>query len=247
VCSGDEYDLGTPNETFGGPGRGIGGEKGQLYANDSGQGHVFIFHDTRVSGLDDPNSTNAPALHILNFPHPITIHSITAVDIDEDDFVIFRLCSAPVCDRFAEDSNMTPFRAPVTGKNGKAVVITDAGDMGKGTPGVVSMTIRTQGSVALDDITFSIEQESAPASSLTAYPNPFNPSTTIRFSIEEQGYVQLMVYDVLGREVRRLVDSVQDSGSHEVTFSSGDLPSGTYLYRLETPDGALTQRMLLLK
>jgi len=142
---------------------------------------------------------------------------------------------------------MTPFRAPVTGKNGKAVVITDAGDMGKGTPGVVSMTIRTQGSVALDDITFSIEQESAPASSLTAYPNPFNPSTTIRFSIEEQGYVQLMVYDVLGREVRRLVDSVQDSGSHEVTFSSGDLPSGTYLYRLETPDGALTQRMLLLK
>ena len=79
------------------------------------------------------------------------------------------------------------------------------------------------------------------------HPNPFNPQTTIRFSVPEASVVKLVVYDVLGREVRVLVDGVRQAGVHEVVFEAGDLPSGTYLYRLETPQGSFVQMMLLVK
>lgn len=80
------------------------------------------------------------------------------------------------------------------------------------------------------------------------YPNPFNPSTTIRFGLPEQSVVRLIIYDMLGREVHRLVDGlVFEDGNHEVTFEAGDLPSGNYLYRLETPEGSFMQMMQLLK
>lgn len=80
-----------------------------------------------------------------------------------------------------------------------------------------------------------------------AFPNPFNPSTTLRFALPEQANVRLVVFDVLGREVERLVDGVQPAGYHEVNFDAGNLPSGTYLYRLETPTGSFTKSLLLLK
>ena len=58
-------------------------------------------------------------------------------------------------------------------------------------------------------------------------PNPFNP-TTIAYSLLQAEQVRLSVYDVLGREVRRLVDRDQAAGRHEVVFEAGTLPSGTY-------------------
>ena len=79
------------------------------------------------------------------------------------------------------------------------------------------------------------------------YPNPFNPQTTIRFSVPESAQVRLIVYDVLGRQVRVLVDGTREAGTHEVVFEAGNLPSGTYLYRLETPAGSFVQTMQLVK
>ena len=79
------------------------------------------------------------------------------------------------------------------------------------------------------------------------YPNPFNPQTTIRFSVPEPSPVRLVVYDVLSRQVRVLVDGVRDAGMHEVVFEARDLSSGTYLYRLETPAGSFVQVMQLVK
>lgn len=79
------------------------------------------------------------------------------------------------------------------------------------------------------------------------YPNPFNPSTTIRFSLAEKAQVQLVVYDMLGRAVERLIDGGLAAGLHEVSFNAGNLPSGTYLYKLETPHRTFTQTMVLLK
>ena len=79
------------------------------------------------------------------------------------------------------------------------------------------------------------------------YPNPFNPVTTIRFGTPEAAAVTLVVYDLLGREVERLVDGSVAAGRHTVTFEAGDLPSGLYVYRLTTPAGSFTQTMLLLK
>ena len=79
------------------------------------------------------------------------------------------------------------------------------------------------------------------------YPNPFNPETTLRFEVPAAAHVKLAVYDVLGREVRVLVDGIREAGRHEVTFEAAGLPSGMYLYRLETPQGSFTKTMQLIK
>ena len=79
------------------------------------------------------------------------------------------------------------------------------------------------------------------------YPNPFNPQTTIVFDLPARAKVKLVIYDLLGREVRVLVEGVREAGVHEVVFEANQLPSGTYLYRLETVAGSFVQRMLLVK
>ena len=79
------------------------------------------------------------------------------------------------------------------------------------------------------------------------YPNPFNPRTTIPYALAEAGPVRLAVYDLLGREVARLVDRVQPAARHEVSFAAGHLPSGVYIYRLETDHGIWTRQLTLLK
>ncbi len=85
-----------------------------------------------------------------------------------------------------------------------------------------------------------------------AYPNPFNPSTNISFSIDRPASVKLVVYDVLGREVVRLVDRALNAGQYEVNWNGMSeygvqVSSGMYFYRLEVNDRLLTRRMVLMK
>lgn len=79
------------------------------------------------------------------------------------------------------------------------------------------------------------------------FPNPFNPSTTFEYTLDRTMEVKVRVYDVLGRVVATLVDGVQPAATYRVTFDAGDLASGLYLYRLETPNQVITRRMVLLK
>ena len=79
------------------------------------------------------------------------------------------------------------------------------------------------------------------------YPNPFNPSTTIQFSIPESGYVRLSVYNMIGEEVKVLVDEKKDAGFYEKTFDASNLPSGAYVYKLESPGLVQAKKMLLMK
>jgi hypothetical protein len=64
------------------------------------------------------------------------------------------------------------------------------------------------------------------------YPNPFKPSTKIRFEIRDLGFVTLKVFDVLGREVATLINEVKQPGSYDVEWNAGGMPSGVYFYRL---------------
>jgi PKD repeat protein len=82
---------------------------------------------------------------------------------------------------------------------------------------------------------------------LTASPNPFNPATEIQFGIGQAGRVQLQVYDVRGRLVATLLDEVRSVGTHSVQWRPSSLASGVYYARMITPEGVLTQRLLLLK
>ncbi len=82
---------------------------------------------------------------------------------------------------------------------------------------------------------------------LQNYPNPFNPTTVIPFSIASKGAVNLKVFDVLGREVRTLVDDILEPGLHSVQFDALALSSGVYFYRLETRKSVQVKQMLFLK
>jgi hypothetical protein len=79
------------------------------------------------------------------------------------------------------------------------------------------------------------------------YPNPFNPVTKISFDIPKQGLVTLKIYDVLGREVRTLVNEVKNAGSYTVDFNAADLSSGVYFYKLEVNGFSDVKRMMLIK
>ena len=78
-------------------------------------------------------------------------------------------------------------------------------------------------------------------------PNPFNPATTIRYKLRGAMHVSLKVYDVLGRAVATLVDEFQSAGPHVIGFEAGQLSSGIYFYRMQTPAAGETRRMLLVK
>jgi hypothetical protein len=80
------------------------------------------------------------------------------------------------------------------------------------------------------------------------YPNPFNPRTVIPYSLKSAGYVRIIAYDILGREVQRLVDQKQSAGEYEVDFMGKFCSSGVYFYRMTVDDRVLdTKKMVLLK
>lgn len=85
-----------------------------------------------------------------------------------------------------------------------------------------------------------------------SYPNPFNPTTTLQYSLAEAGLVQLTVYNVMGQRVRVLIDQVQQAGGYQVEWDATDasgqrVAPGLYLYRLTAGDQAAVGKMLLLK
>jgi hypothetical protein len=80
-----------------------------------------------------------------------------------------------------------------------------------------------------------------------AYPNPFNPSTTIAFTAAAPGDVVISVYDILGRHVTTIAAGQYPAGEHRVVFDAGGLPSGTYLVRLESGGHVQSRSMTLIK
>ncbi len=79
------------------------------------------------------------------------------------------------------------------------------------------------------------------------YPNPFNPSTTIAFSIADEGMVMLKVYDILGNEVKTLLAEEKSAGEYKVTFDASDLSSGVYYYQLTSGGFTSTKKLILMK
>ena len=79
------------------------------------------------------------------------------------------------------------------------------------------------------------------------YPNPFNPSTTISYKLKETSRVVLAVFDIMGKEVAQVVNSIQTAGEHTVNFDGTNLPSGMYIYQLKTNGYISSRKMLLLK
>ena len=79
------------------------------------------------------------------------------------------------------------------------------------------------------------------------YPNPFNPSTKISFSISQPTFTQLKIYDVFGREITTLVNELLQEGSHSYQFNGKNLASGVYFYSLKAGNYSATKKMILTK
>ena len=79
------------------------------------------------------------------------------------------------------------------------------------------------------------------------YPNPFNPTTTIQFSIPETSFIELSVFDILGRKVAKLVEGKFEVGTHKVTFDATNLSSGIYFYKLKSEKFSAVKKMILMK
>lgn len=79
------------------------------------------------------------------------------------------------------------------------------------------------------------------------YPNPFNPFTTIKFTLKNVSRVELVVYDMLGAEVQRLVDEEKPAGEYRIPFNGTGLASGVYIYRLVAGDFVSVKKLVLLK
>jgi photosystem II stability/assembly factor-like uncharacterized protein len=79
------------------------------------------------------------------------------------------------------------------------------------------------------------------------YPNPFNPSTIIKYSLPTESKVTIKIFNLLGQEIKTLVNRTESAGDHQITFNAGNLSSGIYLYRIQAGDFIQTRKMVLLK
>ena len=79
------------------------------------------------------------------------------------------------------------------------------------------------------------------------YPNPFNPTTIIEYDLPKAEYVKIVVFDVLGKQVKTLVDEEKSGGSYKVEFNAKDLSSGVYFYQIQSKEFIQTKKFLLIK
>jgi hypothetical protein len=79
------------------------------------------------------------------------------------------------------------------------------------------------------------------------YPNPFNPTTTIRYSLNHSDHVQLIIYNQNGQVIQTLVDEVHSTGNHQIVWTAGNQPSGVYYYQLRVGEQARSRKAILQK
>lgn len=102
-----------------------------------------------------------------------------------------------------------------------------------------SLAIATAvGEESMVPVTYSLDQN---------FPNPFNPTTVIRYSLPAVSQVRLAVFDMLGRQVSELVNEKKEAGSYEVKFDATGLASGVYFYRIEAGTFVQTRKLLVLR
>jgi len=95
-----------------------------------------------------------------------------------------------------------------------------------------------------------IEEENIKANKYTLYhnyPNPFNPTTKIKYSVPQTSQVQIKVFDVLGNEIETLVNEEKRIGTYEITWYAENLPSGVYFYQIKAGSFVETKKMILMK
>ena len=143
--------------------------------------------------------------------------------------------AAPPDDGFFEQTSYLGAFGPGDRWADDWTLLSDLGILARGEETVVKAETALSGAVPTS---YSLEQN---------YPNPFNPSTTITYSLPRDGWVELAIFDALGRRAAALVDGERRAGIYAVTMEASDISSGVYFYRLKSKTAAITRRMTLLK
>jgi len=130
--------------------------------------------------------------------------------------------------------------------------------MGRGTDPINSITVaRENVSKAIQEylsnfasMTYQAPLPSNPVTDYILYnnyPNPFNPTTTLRYELPQDGVVTIKIYDILGQEVRTILNKFKQADRYEVNFNAVGLASGVYIYRMKINDFAESKKMIFLR
>ncbi|MFQ5753344.1 MAG: T9SS type A sorting domain-containing protein, partial [bacterium] len=79
------------------------------------------------------------------------------------------------------------------------------------------------------------------------YPNPFNSSTTIKYSLAKPNYMSIRIYNLIGQEMKTLIDGYQTAGIHEIKWTAEGFPSGIYFYKLQSGGFSETRKLIIKK
>jgi hypothetical protein len=113
------------------------------------------------------------------------------------------------------------------------------------TVGLLYLSIgKLGGIVNVNDLKYDVPTEYILSNN---YPNPFNPTTTIDFSIPEQTNVRVIIYDALGNQVDVIADGVKSAGTYSVKWNASNHASGIYFYKLEAGNFIQIRKMVLMK
>tara|TARA_Y100001960_G_C14432875_1_gene708702 strand:- start:57 stop:803 length:747 start_codon:yes stop_codon:yes gene_type:complete len=102
---------------------------------------------------------------------------------------------------------------------------------------------------AINSFTINYKTEATPSGYKlgAAYPNPFNPTTNIEYSVLEEGYANISVYDLQGRVIKELVNEYKDQGNYEIVWNAINIPSGVYFIQMNINSFVSTQKVMLVK
>ena len=118
-----------------------------------------------------------------------------------------------------------------------------------GTPDTVAVTMNVSSTAGIEEQIVSIPER---VNLYQNFPNPFNPSTIIRYELPKDSQVKLDIFDVKGRYIRSLSDNTEAAGTHNVQWDSRDsqgrkVPNGVYFYTITTNDFTQTNKMVFIK
>ena len=166
--------------------------------------------------------------------------------------VDYQNTGAPVIGEIALDGNTIPITFESNEEGGRLVAFTDPTTLGEG-----NYNITLSGSQAKIDFIQMIQEKALVSVRISDipdgyslkqnYPNPFNPSTTILYTIPHTERVVLKIYNILGQEVKTLVDEQQFPGTYQAMFDASHLASGVYFYRLTAGDYTEVKKMMFIK
>lgn len=212
----------------------------------TGTGTPYDYKLVTTDALADPGIVEAHESMMLRFEN-VTVASNNA-DGPSSDFGEFIITNTDLENGLRVDDESSVF-------NGSGLNLTfDEGDVIAHIQGLLTYSFSNfkllpEGTSDIGDVNVAVDAEELGETFalLQNYPNPFTGQTTITFAVDTAADVSLVVYDVLGREVRTLVSGTVTAGQHTATFDSNGLGSGLYLYRLKAGDRTITRSMLVAR